>query len=327
MKLASLKSESRDGVLVVVSRDLSRAIKVPDIAPHLQAALDQWERAKGKLEWMYAHLNEHPDEGFPFSVKDCASPLPRAYQWLDASAYLSHVRRVRKARGADMPDSFLNDPLMYQGGSDFFLAPQDPIAVENVDWGADCEAEVAVITGDVAQGVASSDAAKSIRLLMLVNDISLRNLIPNELAKGFGFLQGKPPTAFSPVAVSPAELGDAWDGGRIKLPIRTFLNDHLLGQPNAGVDMQFDFPELISHAAKTRPLRAGTIVGSGTVSNEDTSVGCCCLVERRVLEILDTGQAITPYLGYGDHIRIEMLDQAGQSIFGAIDQKVQPCPS
>ncbi|WLQ12297.1 fumarylacetoacetate hydrolase family protein [Hahella aquimaris] len=323
MKFATLKSNSRDGVLVVVSRDLQQAVAVPQIAPTLQAALDQWNDLSSALEEVYNALNEgRVKDAIAFDPNQCASPLPRAYQWADGSAYVNHVELVRKARGAEMPESFWTDPLMYQGGSDAFLGPREDIAMASEDWGIDMEAEVAVITDDVRMGVDAADAGKHIRLLMLVNDVSLRNLIPGELAKGFGFFQSKPSSAFSPVAVTPDELGDAWDGGKVHLPLITHLNDKLLGQPNAGVDMTFDFPTLIAHAAKTRPLSAGAIVGSGTVSNKDRSTGSSCLAEVRMLEIIENGSPKTPFMRFGDQVRIEMLDKQGRSIFGAIDQKV-----
>ncbi|AZZ90387.1 FAA hydrolase family protein [Hahella sp. KA22] len=323
MKFATLKSNSRDGVLVVVSRDLQQAVAVPQIAPTLQAALDQWNDLSSALEEVYNALNEGGvKDAIAFDPSQCASPLPRAYQWADGSAYVNHVELVRKARGAEMPESFWTDPLMYQGGSDAFLGPREDIAMASEDWGIDMEAEVAVITDDVRMGVSAADAGKHIRLLMLVNDVSLRNLIPGELAKGFGFFQSKPSSAFSPVAVTPDELGDAWDGGKVHLPLITHLNDKLLGQPNAGIDMTFDFPTLVAHAAKTRPLSAGAIVGSGTVSNKDRSTGSSCLAEVRMLEIIESGAPKTPFMRFGDQVRIEMLDKQGRSIFGAIDQKV-----
>jgi fumarylacetoacetate (FAA) hydrolase len=324
MKLGSLRDGGRDGALIVVSRDLRRAARIPRYAETLQALLDDWDRIAPHLESVYRALNDGGVEGMPLDPAQLAAPLPRAYQWLDGSAYLPHVERVRKARGAEMPAELRTDPLMYQGGSDGLLGAGDPIDLADVAWGADFESEVAVVTDDVPMGVTPEAARGHIKLLVLVNDISLRNLIPKELAKGFGFLHGKPPSAFSPVAVTPDELGAAWDGARVHLPLRTWLNGQLIGEPNAGEDMQFDFPTLVSHAAKTRSLGAGTIVGSGTVSNADASRGCSCLIERRVLEILHGGEAITPFLRYGDRVRIEMLDTDGESIFGAIDQQVRP---
>ncbi|MFQ5993665.1 MAG: fumarylacetoacetate hydrolase family protein [Acidiferrobacterales bacterium] len=323
MKLASLKSGGSDGTLIVVNRNLTRACKVPEHALTLQAALEDWERTAPALAAVCEALNTKKINGFELDFDALASPLPRAYQWLDGSAYLTHVERVRKARGAEMPPSFLSDPLMYQGGSDDFLGPRDSIFVADEKWGVDFEAEVSVITDDVPMGAAPSEARGHIKLLMLVNDVSLRNLIPAELAKGFGFLHGKPASAFSPVAVTPDELGETWDGGKVHLPLLTLLNDELFGNPDTGADMQFDFPALVSHAAKTRRLSAGTIVGSGTISNEDLTRGCSCIAERRVLEIIDTGKAVTPFMHYGDRVRIEMLDSSGASIFGAIEQVVQ----
>lgn len=322
VKLASLKS-GRDGILIVVDRSLSRAARVADIAPTLQAALDDWERIAPQLESVSAALNRGAGENsFALDATALAAPLPRAYQWLDGSAYLSHVELARKARGADMPPELYTDPLMYQGGSDHFLGARDPILVAGEEWGADFEAEIAVITGDVPAGISREHAARHIRLLMLVNDVSLRALIPSELAKGFGFLHGKPASACSPVAVTTDELGSAWNGGKVHLPLESGLNGELFGRPNAGVDMQFDFPELIAHAAKTRKLSAGTIIGSGTVSNRDHSAGASCIVEKRMLETLKHGKATTPFLRYGDRVKIDMLDQSRRTIFGAIEQVV-----
>ncbi len=323
MKLASLKAPARDGTLVVVARDLSHAAPVPDAAATLQAALEDWARAAPRLDAVYGALNEGGAVGaFALDAAALASPLPRAYQWLDASAYLNHVELVRKARGAEMPPEFLTDPLMYQGGSDAFLGPTDDIEAASEDWGIDMEGEVAVITDDVPMGIGADEAGGHIRLLMLVNDVSLRNLIPAELAKGFGFLHAKPASAFSPVAVTPDELGGAWDGARVHLALHVDLNGEPLGRAEAGIDMQFGFPELIAHAARTRGLGAGTIIGSGTVSNRDRARGCSCLAEKRTQEIIAGGEATTPFMGFGDRVRIEMLDGEGRSIFGAIDQKV-----
>ncbi|MCH8197009.1 MAG: fumarylacetoacetate hydrolase family protein [Proteobacteria bacterium] len=323
MKLASLKAPARDGTLVVVARDLSHAAPVPDAAATLQAALEDWARAAPLLDAVYGALNEGGAVGaFAFDATALASPLPRAYQWLDGSAYLNHVELLRKARGAGMPPGFLTDPLMYQGGSDAFLGPTDDIEAGSEDWGIDMEGEVAVITDDVPMGVGAEEAGGHIRLLMLVNDVSLRNLIPAELAKGFGFLHAKPASAFSPVAVTPDELGRAWDGARVHLALHVDLNGEPLGRAEAGDDMQFGFPELIAHAARTRGLGAGTIIGSGTVSNRDPARGCSCLAEKRTREIIARGEATTPFMGFGDRVRIEMLDGEGRSIFGAIDQKV-----
>lgn len=322
MKLGSLK-DGRDGRLIVVNREMTQAVEVADVAPTLQAALDDWASVAPKLEAVYTALNTGTAAGaFALEVEKLASPLPRAYQWADGSAYVNHVELVRKARGAEVPASFWTDPLMYQGGSDAYIGPRDDVVVASEDYGIDFEAEVAVVVDDVPMGSAPEACGQYIRLLMLVNDVSLRNLIPNELAKGFGFFHGKPSSAFSPVAVTPDELGDAWDGGKVNLPLRVHLNDALFGEPNAGVDMTFDFPKLISHAAHTRPLTAGAIVGSGTVSNVDRSKGSCCLAEKRMLETIDAGKPSTPFMAFGDRVRIEMLDDKGRSIFGAIDQKV-----
>ncbi|MGP1396962.1 MAG: fumarylacetoacetate hydrolase family protein [Inquilinaceae bacterium] len=325
LKLASLKKKGgRDGALVVVAPDLRRAVPVPDIAPTLQAALEDWDSVRPELCSVYRLLAGGKDVAgtVAFDPAACASPLPRAYQWADGSAYVTHVELVRKARGAEMPESFWTDPLMYQGGSDRFAGPRDPIEAVSEDHGIDFESEVAVITDDVPMGVTPDRAGRHIKLIMLVDDVSLRALIPNELAKGFGFFQGKPASAFSPCAVTPETLGDAWDGGRLHLPLITTLNGKEFGRPDAGADMTFDFPQLIAHAARTRHLGAGTIIGSGTVSNVDRSVGSSCLAERRMLETIEHGQPKTPFLRFGDRVRIEMLDRDGASIFGAIEQEV-----
>lgn len=322
MKLASLKG-GRDGSLVVVNHVLSKAVPVPKIAPTLQAALDDWTDIEPYLKAIYSNLNNDECESVPFRFSDAASPLPRAYQWLDGSAYLSHVERVRKARGAELPPQLLDDPLMYQGGSDSFIGAHDPIYAADEGWGIDFEAEVAIITDDVNMGVSMEQASSHIKLLMLVNDVSFRNLIPSELAKGFGFINGKPSSAFSPVVVTPDELGAAWDGCKVHLPLKVYWNDVLFGQANAGTDMQFDFSRLIAHAAKTRCLEAGTIIGSGTVSNRDIK-GFSCIVEKRVVEIIEKGEATTEFMRYGDTIRIEMCASDGHSIFGTIEQEVMP---
>lgn len=316
MKLASLK-HSRDGKLVVVSKDLSKAAHT---GMTMQQALDNWATAKTKLEQI---AREMPD-AFDFNPHDCASPLPRAYQWADGSAYVNHVELVRKARGAEMPPSFWTDPLMYQGGSDSFLAPTEDIRFATEEGGIDFEGEVAVITDDVPMGISAADAGKHIKLIMLVNDVTLRYIAQPELAKGFGFFQSKPSSAFSPVAVTPDELGDAWKDNKIHLPLISHWNGQKFGAPDCGVDMVFDFAQLIAHAAHTRPLCAGTIIGSGTVSNKDRSKGHSCIVEKRMLEKVETGGFITPFMKFGDTVRIEMFDAAGKSIFGAIDQKVSP---
>ena len=323
MKLATLKSGGRDGTLIVVNRELTHYTAVPAIARTLQYAIDHWNDISPELIRIYKALNNNQiSDTTPLDTRLLAAPLPRAYQWLDGSAYLSHVARVRKARGADMPPSFQTDPLMYQGGSDILLGPNDPIVAASESWGLDFESEVAVITNDVPAGIEPDNAGSHIILVLLVNDISLRNLIPDELAKGFGFLHGKPPTAFSPVAVTPDELDDAWQDTKIHLPLHTQLNGETFGKPNAGTDMQFNFSQLISHAAKTRRLSAGTVIGSGTVSNEDLTTGYSCLVESRVVEKVDTGKPRTPFLSNGDEVQIEMLDLKGNSIFGKILQKV-----
>lgn len=322
MKLASLR-HGRDGRLCVVSRDLSRMLPVDQLCPTLQMALDSWAVMAPKLQVVYDALNKGEASGaIAFDADKLASPLPRAYQWCDGSAYLNHVELVRKARNATMPPEFLHDPLMYQGGSDDFLAPTADIPVADEAYGIDFEGEVAAITGDVAMGSSSAQAATQIRLLMLVNDVSLRNLIPAELAKGFGFFHGKPSTAFSPVAVTPDELGDAWRDAKICRPLVTHLNGRKFGEPDAGADMQFSLADLVAHAAKTRNLKAGCIVGSGTVSNRDASKGFSCLAEIRMIETISEGKPKTPFMSFGDHVRIEMFDAAGQSIFGAIDQTV-----
>ena len=323
MKLATLKDGSRDGKLVVVSRDLTRATEAFNIAPTLQKALDDWSRAAPRLSDLAEQLAHGSVPSFRFHEHDCASPLPRAFQWADGSAYVNHVELVRKARGAEMPESFWTDPLMYQGGSDSFLGPRDPITFADEAWGIDLEGEVAVVTGDVRMGISSNDARAAIRLVMLVNDVSLRGLIPAELAKGFGFFQSKPSSAFSPVAVTPDELGDAWDGARLHLPLHVDLNGKPFGRVEAGEDMTFDFGQLIAHAAKTRPLSAGSIIGSGTVSNKHGARGHSCIAELRMIETIRDGKPKTPFLRFGDEVRIEMMDTNGHSIFGAIEQKVQ----
>ncbi|MDB5975674.1 MAG: 2-keto-4-pentenoate hydratase [Nevskia sp.] len=333
MKLATLKDGTRDGRLVVVSRNLSHAAPAPHVKT-LQAALDDWDTIAPELEALSARLNQGMIAGtMAFNAAECLSPLPRAYQWADGSAYVNHVELVRKARGADMPPSFWTDPLMYQGGSDTFLAPTQAIPLADESWGCDLEAEIAVITGDLALGSGVAQAGQAIRLLILVNDVSLRGLIPNELAKGFGFFQSKPSSAFSPCAVTPDELGAAWDGGRVHRPLLSQINGRKLGQPDAGTDMTFDFPTLVAHAAKTRALGAGAIIGSGTVSNrgpeggpgkpvDQGGVGYSCLAEVRTIETILLGKPQTPFLKRGDRVRIEMFGEDGQSIFGAIDQAV-----
>lgn len=321
MKLASLNL-GRDGQLVVVDSLMQRYETATAIAPTLQTALDNWDSCAAPLQELFEQLESGEIKGQSFVASTCASPLPRAFHWADGSAYVNHVELVRKARNAEMPASFWTDPLIYQGGSDAFLGPCEDIAMADTSWGIDFEAEVAVIVDDVPMGVSPENARDHIKLVMLVNDVSLRNLIPGELAKGFGFYQAKPSSAFSPVAVTPDALGDAWDGAKLHLPLRAILNDKLIGQPNAGVDMTFDFGQLIAHAAKTRPLCAGTIIGSGTVSNLDRSNGSCCLAEVRMLEIIANGSASTDFMQFGDRIQIDMHDHSGQSIFGEINQQV-----
>jgi fumarylacetoacetate (FAA) hydrolase len=332
MKLASLK-KGRDGELIIVSRDLKQAVKTTAIVPTLQAALDDWATMAPQLQALSDQLNTgKASHTFAFDESACASPLPRAYQWADGSAYVNHVELVRKARNAEMPESFWHDPLMYQGGSDSFIGPRDAVPLASEDWGIDFEAEVAAITDDIPMGASPDVCADKIRLLMLVNDVSLRGLIPAELAKGFGFFQSKPSSVFSPVAVTPDELGDAWQEGRVHLPLLVTYNQALFGKANAGEDMTFNFPQIIAHAAKTRPLGAGAIIGSGTVSNkQDTEygsavseggVGYSCIAEVRMIETINTGKPQTAFMKFGDSIRIEMLDTTGQSVFGAIDQKI-----
>jgi len=324
MKLGSLKQGGRDGTLIVVSSDLSRAVTAHGVADTLQQALDDWARMEPRLRALSDRLEAGAaKEAFPFDPAAAASPLPRAYQWLDGSAYVNHVELVRRARGAELPASFWTDPLMYQGGSDGFLAPTEPIRAKDEAWGIDFEAEIAVVTDDVPMGVPAAEAGRHIKLVMLVNDVSLRGLIPAELAKGFGFVHGKPPTAFAPVAVTPDALGDAWDGGRLHGAVVCELNGVRVGWTDAGVDMTFDFPTLIAHAAKTRPLGAGTIIGSGTVSNSDQQHGWSCIAEIRMIETIAGGQPTTPFMSFGDRVRIEMTDGAGVSVFGAIEQVVE----
>jgi len=295
---------------------------VPEIAPSLQRALDDWAVAAPALQGIYDELNTQGAGTAAFDATRAHAPLPRAFQWADGSAYVTHVELVRKARGAEMPSSFWTDPLMYQGGSDSFIGPNDPILAADEAWGIDFEGEVAVITDDVPMATDATHAESHIKLVMLVNDVSLRNLIPAELAKNFGFFQSKPASAFSPVAVTPDELGEAWEGSKVHLPLKVWLNGELFGEPNAGVDMTFSFAQLIAHAAKTRALGAGSIIGSGTVSNKSENVGSCCIAERRTLEQIEKGAPSTPFMKFGDRVRIEMFDSGGHSIFGAIDQEV-----
>jgi fumarylacetoacetate (FAA) hydrolase len=333
MKLASLKDGSRDGRLVIVSRDLTYCTDAREIAPNLQAALDHWDEASPRLTALAESLEHGSVPRDRFHEHDCLSPLPRAYQWADASAYVNHVDLVRRSRGESLPESFWTIPLMYQGGSDSFLSPRSPIALADAAWGIDFEAELAVITTDVPMGISATAALEKIALVMLVNDVSLRNLIPNELAKGFGFFQSKPSSAFSPAAVTLDELGTAWQGGKIDLEIRTYLNDAPFGKLRAAQDMTFHFGQLIAHAAKTRDLCAGSIIGAGTISNRDEKGGLgkplaaggrgyACIVEQRMVETISTGTASTPFLNFGDRVRIEMSGMDGHSLFGAIEQDV-----
>ena len=325
MKLGSLKEGGRDGTLIVVSRDLKHAVKATDIAATLQAALDDWSNAAPRLNALSDKLNAGKAAGaFALDATKLAAPLPRAYEFVDGSAYLPHVARVRRARSAEVPESFYVDPLMYQATSAGFLGPRDPVVVSSEEYGIDLEAEVVVVTDDVPMAVTPEQAAKHIQLVGLVNDVSLRGLIPAELAKGFGFLQSKPRSALSPVFVTPDELGDAWQGEKLHLPMRTWLNDKWFGEAECGVDMQFSFAQLVAHAAKTRPLTAGSIVGSGTIANEDTSKGASCLAEQRTVEALRDGKPSTPFLKFGDTLRIDITDSEGASIFGAIEQVIAP---
>lgn len=333
MKLASLK-QGRDGQLVLVNSALTEMTPADDIAPTLQAALDNWPHVEKQLSVRHKQLENGTIKGLAFDQTVCASPLPRAFQWADGSAYVNHVELVRKARNAEMPSSFWTDPLMYQGGSDSFLGPYDPITMPQSDgFGIDFEAEIAVITGDVPMGVSAEDALDHIVLVMIVNDVSLRGLIPGELGKGFGFFQSKPSSAFSPVCVTPDELGDVWNGGKLSLPLVSHFNGQIFGEPDAGTDMTFDFGQLIAHAAKTRPLCAGTIIGSGTVSNKldggpgkavsEGGVGYSCIAEVRMIETIQNGQPTTPFMQFGDKISIEMFDKQSKSIFGKISQVVE----
>ena len=326
MKVATLKTADRDGALIIVNKNLDTAIRAKDIAPTLQRALDNWTATAPALEKIYRSLNTEnpPLETFVFDPKMCESPLSRAFHWADGSTYVNHVELVRKARGTEMPESFWREPLVYQGGSDDFIGPRDDIVVASEDYGIDLEGETAVITDDVPMCTSAAAAGAHIKLIMLVNDVSLRNLIPHELIKGFGFYQGKPATAFSPVAVTPNELGDAWRDATIHRPLTVHINGKLYGEPLCGVDMTFNFHQLIEHLTKTRNLGAGTIIGSGTISNYDRSRGSACIAEQRMLETIEHGSPRTPFLSYGDRIRIEMFDAAGQSIFGAIDQVIAP---
>lgn len=326
MKLGSLKEGGRDGTLIVVSRDLTRAVRVPHIAPTLQRALEDWGGAAPRLNGVSEALNASTAQTidgfdvFVVDMKTLAAPLPRAYEFVDGSAYLPHVERVRRARGAEVPESFYSDPLMYQAVSAGFYGPRDPVLVRDEAYGIDLEAEIVIVTDDVPHGVSPDAAAEHIQLIGLVNDVSLRNLIPNELAKGFGFLQSKPRSALSPVFVTPDELGDSWKDSKLHRPLLTHINGQWFGAPEAGEDMQFSFAQLVAHAAKTRPLSAGTIVGSGTVANQSTDRGASCFAEQRTIETLRDGKPSTPFMSFGDTVRIEVLDRDGASIFGAIEQ-------
>jgi fumarylacetoacetate (FAA) hydrolase len=327
MKLGSLKEGGRDGTLIVVSRDLTRAVRATGIAATLQAALEDWSNLAPRLNALSESLNAGDADGvFELDFGALAAPLPRAYEFVDGSAYLPHVERVRRARGAEVPESFYTDPLMYQATSAGFLGPRDPVRVVSEDYGIDLEAEIVVITDDVPMAVTPEQAAAHIQLIGLVNDVSLRNLIPAELAKGFGFLQSKPRSALSPVFVTPDELGDAWRANKVHLPLLTHINGEWFGAPEAGVDMQFDFSQLVAHAARTRPLSAGAIVGSGTIANQDTSKGASCFAEKRTVETLRDGKPSTPFMKFGDVVRIEMLNGDGSLIFGAIEQRIEQQP-
>ena len=324
MKLGSLKEGGRDGTLVVVSRDLTRAVRATGIAATLQQALEDWSNTAPRLNALSEALDDgSADAAFDLDMQALAAPLPRAYEFVDGSAYLPHVARVRRARGAEVPESFYVDPLMYQGVSAGFYGPRDPVKVVSEDYGIDLEAEIVIVTDDVPMAVTPEQAASHIQLVGLVNDVSLRNLIPNELGKGFGFLQSKPRSALSPVFVTPDELGAHWHQNKLHLPLLTHINGAWFGAPEAGVDMQFDFAQLVAHAAKTRPLSAGTIVGSGTVANEDTSRGASCFAEQRTVETLRDGKPSTPFMSFGDLVRIEVLDAEGNSLFGAIEQRIE----
>lgn len=324
MKLATIKNNTRDGQLVVVNRDLTKAIKVPEISKTLQEALDDWDTIAPKLEQVYQQLqNKTALNSFDFDPTQAMAAIPRAYHWADGSAYVTHVELVRKARNAELPETFWTDPLMYMGASDAFIGANDDIKIENEEWGIDFESEVAVITDDVPAGVSVKNAQKHIKLIAIINDVSLRNLIPNELSKQFGFYQSKPWTSFAPVVVTPDELGSAWSDTKVHLPLLSALNSKIIGSPNAGIDMTFNFAQLIAHAAKTRSLMAGSIIGSGTVANQGSPNGSSCLAEVRCLEIIKEGKASTPFMSFGDRIEIEMKDKQGNSIFGKIDQVVK----
>lgn len=323
MKLASIDNKTRDGQLVVVNKDLTKAVIVSEIAKTMQAAIDNWAVIEPKLKAVYQDLNANKlSDAFDFSSVRILAPLPRAYHWADGSAYVTHVELVRKARNAELPESFWTDPLMYMGASDAFIGPNEDIEIEDEAWGIDFESEVAVITDDVPPGTNAKDALNHIKLITIINDVSLRNLIPNELSKQFGFYQSKPWTSFAPVVVTPDELGGDWKDGKLHLPLNSTLNGTLIGSPNAGIDMTFNFGQLVAHAAKTRSLMAGTVIGSGTVANQGSPNGSSCLAEVRCLEIIKDGTASTPFMSFGDRIEIEMNDKDGKSIFGKINQVV-----
>ena len=324
MKLASIDNQTRDGQLVVVNRDLTKAISVPEIATTMQSAIDNWNENESKLKAVYEKLNANElDAAFDFNSVRVLAPLPRAYHWADGSAYVTHVELVRKARNAELPDTFWTDPLMYMGASDAFIGANDDIEIENEAWGIDFESEVAVITDDVPPGTSAEEALNHIKLITIINDVSLRNLIPNELSKQFGFYQSKPWTSFAPVVVTPDELTESWKDGKLHLPLHSTLNGTLIGSPNAGVDMTFNFGQLVAHAAKTRSLMAGTVIGSGTVANQGSPDGSSCLAEVRCLEIIKDGKPSTPFMSFGDRIEVEMKDKEGKTIFGKINQVVK----
>lgn len=324
MKLASIDNNTRDGQLVVVNKELTKAVKVPQIATTMQSAIDNWKENEIKLKAVYDKLNANEiSDTFDFPSERILAPIPRAYHWADGSAYVTHVELVRKARNAELPESFWTDPLMYMGASDAFIGPNDNIEIEDEAWGIDFESEVAIITDDVPPGTSAEEALNHIKLITIINDVSLRNLIPNELSKQFGFYQSKPWTSFAPVVVTPDELTDSWKDGKLHLPLYSTLNGKLVGSPNAGVDMTFNFGQLVAHAAKTRSLMAGTVIGSGTVANQGSPDGSSCLAEIRCLEIIKDGKPSTPFMSFGDRIEVEMKDKDGKSIFGKINQVVK----
>ncbi len=322
MKLATLRDGTRDGTLIVVTPDGTRYARATSVAATLQAALDDWDEAEPKLRKLAAELSAGPESGEPLNVSELMAPIPRAFEWVDGSAYINHIVLVRKARGAEPPATLQTDPLVYQGGSGVLLGPTEDIELPNPEWGLDYEAEIAVVLGDTPRGVKAGQASQHIKLLMLVNDVTFRGLIPPELAKGFGFFNSKPATAFSPFAITPDELGDAFKDGRVHLRLRSTYNGELIGDPEAGPEMHFSFNQLIEHITKTRAFTAGTILGSGTVSNEDRERGISCFAERRMIETIESGAPVTPFMKEGDRIEIEMLDADGRSLFGKIDQRV-----